>query len=271
MFRFGLTALKFIEENASLRDVLDFLRLSENESARRDVLVAIAAKKHFEEQGETLPEEEIRAAINRIRMRNQLYDGEQTKRWLKMNGLTSDDLRNFAIGERIVESFKSHIVKDKVERYFALHTLEFAKAELYKIAVKTSEAANELLAQIKEGKDFFGLAKRHSIDADTRSQCGYMGWVKRDDLPGDVQCQVFAEGGQQLLGPFKVLNAYHVYWVERVYTPELDDQLRTQIEEHIFSQWLETSLEEWLQLHMKPKDVENDSGEQGDKKVRLWS
>lgn len=271
MFKLDPAAFKFIEQNASLKDLLNLLQFNGHESSLLDIVIAVAARTHFEEQEVEADPEEIRAAINRFRLRHDLYDEHTTKTWLKTNGLSDDDLENLATTEVMVDSFKQQIVADKVDRFFALNKLEFARAELYRIVVKNAEAASELAAQIKEGADFFGLAKRHSIDEASRSKCGYLGWVKRGELPGDVQCQVFSDGGSHVLGPFRVLDSYHLYWVEQVRSPELDDEARMEIEDRIFDAWVKTSLEEWLYAHTRNDAAEDQDDERGEKKIGIWS
>ena len=65
------------------------------------------------------------------------------------------------------------------------------EVRLRHIMVKTKEEAEAVIKEIKNGKSFDELVKTKSIDDKTKEKKGEIGYVKRDDLPGEFGNVVF--------------------------------------------------------------------------------
>lgn len=77
------------------------------------------------------------------------------------------------------------------------------------ILVKTEKQANELLIQIKKGKDFGTLAKRHST-CPSGKKGGDLGEFKRGQMVKAFDDVVFKKEVLVVHGPVKTRFGYHL-------------------------------------------------------------
>jgi len=78
------------------------------------------------------------------------------------------------------------------------------------ILVETEEAANELLAKIKDGADFAALARENSIDAGSAEKGGDLGYFTQDMLNGRFTRPVFQASKGDYVGPVKSEFGWHI-------------------------------------------------------------
>lgn len=103
------------------------------------------------------------------------------------------------------------------------------------IAPKPTAAAKEvarvkaesLLAEIKRGGDFERIAKRESMDLQTKDTGGDMGWMRRGDNVAEFDRWLFGSTFQAPLGPgdispvFETAYGFHIVRVDRVQVGEV--------------------------------------------------
>lgn len=239
---------KFLEDRLSLPDTVTALIVNGEDAVLEEVLLTLVAELYCEKHGLSVTESEINEAVTKIRREQNLTTSLETKNWLNATGISDDELQLWARKAVLLEQFKNAVASpDEIERYFAFNRLKYDEAELYKIVTASATAARELKAQVLEGESFFELAQKYSIDQSTRAKCGYMGKVRRDKLAAEVQSNVFANEPAQIIGPFKIASHHHLYRVESVFRAELTKAVRNEIAEQLLSNWLLSSLEDWIE------------------------
>ncbi|MDT0593552.1 peptidylprolyl isomerase PpiC [Glaciecola petra] len=77
------------------------------------------------------------------------------------------------------------------------------------ILVKTEKQAKEILIQLKKGKDFGALAKRHSI-CPSGKKGGDLGEFKRGQMVKAFDDVVFKKDILKIHGPVKTRFGYHL-------------------------------------------------------------
>ncbi|MGB3725626.1 MAG: peptidylprolyl isomerase PpiC [Glaciecola sp.] len=77
------------------------------------------------------------------------------------------------------------------------------------ILVKTQEQANEILAQLKKGKDFGSLAKRHSL-CPSGKKGGDLGEFRKGQMVKAFDDVVFKKDILTIHGPVKTKFGYHL-------------------------------------------------------------
>lgn len=83
--------------------------------------------------------------------------------------------------------------------------------KLAQILVTDQSAAQTVLAQLKQGRPFAELAKRHSIDADSRDKGGRLGSLLIDQLPTEIAAAVrHLQPGELAAQPVKTAQGWHV-------------------------------------------------------------
>ncbi|WP_199624063.1 peptidylprolyl isomerase [Paenibacillus alkalitolerans] len=141
-----------------------------------------AVRLEAQELGIGVKREEIERELERMQSG---YDSkEQFYRTMKEQlGLTEEELRADALYRLQLEKIATNgiVVTDAdVERYISEHPEEFGpKREIRfaQIVVETKEDAEEVLAELGEGTEFELLARDRSIDEDTASAGGDIGWI----------------------------------------------------------------------------------------------
>lgn len=236
---------KFLENNVNLDSVLKLISLLDCDEILFQLVGLIKAEQFFEAAGHTLSEEEIKQNLNRIRLDKSLATSDETKNWLGLKGLHGNDLLDWAKSDLVLSRVKELIAGDRIEAVFELNRLSYDEVELYKLVVKSRDVAHELACQVLDGADFFGLTKQYSIDTATQKNCGYMGWVRRAVLAPEVEASVFSSKEHpRLIGPLKVAGAYHLYWIDAFQPANLNSDVRDEIEEQLFAEWLQSCFDE---------------------------
>nr|MDQ3960600.1 peptidylprolyl isomerase [Pseudomonadota bacterium] len=92
---------------------------------------------------------------------------------------------------------------------------------------------------VDEGEDFAALARKVSIEKNTRIAGGYVGNIKYGTLPRPIDQAIFTAQPGSLLGPFVQAGYWAIYKVEEIRTAELDENLKKTIANHLFTHWLQ--------------------------------
>ena len=89
--------------------------------------------------------------------------------FLSKNGLSDDDIRNFV---------QIQLRRNMMEKYLQSQlTSPTRQAHLRHIEVTTAADAQKVLNELKKSGDWAGLAKKYSLDVDTKAKGGDLGWV----------------------------------------------------------------------------------------------
>ncbi len=84
-----------------------------------------------------------------------------------------------------------------------------ATAAALHILVKTEKQAKELMIQLKKGKDFETLAKKHST-CPSGKKGGHLGEFKRGQMVKAFDDVVFKQEVLKVHGPVKTRFGYHI-------------------------------------------------------------
>ncbi len=132
------------------------------------------------------------------------------------------------------------VVDGRIEPYFAQHTLDFDEAEVNWIFHSDRGVIDEIgLQAIEEGGDFCAMAREFSQDERTRLAGGYLGRVRREQLPKGIAARLFAGSPGELFGPEKAPGGFALYMLQRNFPAILDERVSNEIRDILFSQWLQ--------------------------------
>lgn len=94
---------------------------------------------------------------------------EKYSDFLSKNGLTESDIRDFA---------QIQLRRDKMQTYLqSLLKTPARQAHLRHIEVNKQSDAQDVLNQLRKTGDWNGLAKKYSLDVDSKNQGGDIGWL----------------------------------------------------------------------------------------------
>ena len=95
------------------------------------------------------------------------------------------------LDREIAKLINDSILQDKYQELLKLLPQGQTEIKISHILVKTKEEAESVLKQIKTGKDFNELVKEKSLDTESKSKDGDLGYVRKEDLPKDFSDAAF--------------------------------------------------------------------------------
>ena len=192
-----------------------------------------------EREGVLVSQGQMQAALDEWRYANDLERVEDTDAWLASRGVTLEDVAQHIESDVLSDALERRVTADRVEEYFAQHRLAFDRAEVYWIRASGADVLNEARIQVtEEGVDFSRIARARSEDDRSRPSGGYLGLLRREDLPKGVAPLVFGASPGGLVGPLRVPGGYGLYLVQSVNAAKLDEGTRAAIRSRLFDGWL---------------------------------
>lgn len=152
--------------------------------------------------------------------------------YLKTTQLQLDDLctqiRASIFGEIMITRVTASM-PTKVEQVHAAQILLSSQAD-----------ADNVLAQLKAGKDFAALAKQYSKDEATRDNGGDLGWFPKGIMPPEFETVAFQLQPGQISGVVSTQLGFHIIQVlERDPARELSPDLLQNQKQQAFLAWLD--------------------------------
>ncbi len=235
-----ITAATIKGKDISLHEILYYLKIDDKMGFLWDALKGILISQFAEREGISASDGELQKALNTFRQDKGLHKKLETEDWLKQKEMTIEDLETHLERIIVTDKLKEKITADKVNQYFAENRLSFDTAKLSHIVVEKEGIAHEIFSQITEDEaDFSALARKYSVDNDSKDAGGYIGFVNRKAISSAMETAVFGAGDGDVVGPVKTDLGYHIIRVEKIQIGEIDDNTRSAIKDELFSSWLE--------------------------------
>ena len=194
-------------------------------------------------KGIEVTDSELQQAADDFRVKYNLYNSNETWRWLQNNCLTGDEFEQLIYESILTPKLIQHLLGDRVEAYFYEHQLDYQKAVLYEVVFDNFDTAIELYYALQENEiGFSQVARKYIVEPDLRRLHGYKGLLSRSELNSAISPTVFAAKPPQIIKPITVNGNTHLILVEEIIEPQLSDSIRSQILNKLFSDWLEKQL-----------------------------
>lgn len=228
----------------TLGDIAPVLKVEGRWSLVDEAIREAVLDQAIRSDGITVTEAELQAAANDFRRVRKLHGADEMKEWLQASKMSADTFEKGLIRHLSAAKLRENIDQDEVRRYFFDNLRQFQWARFSQIVSKERDTAEELLAQIRdEEADFAGLAARHSIDSESRFAGGYVGTVKRGDLPPQLEPIVFSVDPESVADPVETPRGWHLIKVWQRGGGELDDNAAAQARDALFERWLRRQIE----------------------------
>ena len=207
--------------------------------ARRELIRQLARR-----EGVCATHEDIQRKVDEWRYQHHLERVVDTEAWLAKRGITLRDVAEDAEVRQLEYLLSEKIARGQVELYFAQHTLKFDEAEICWIFHTDKGVIEEVDLQIREdGADFYAMARRFSQDAHTRPGSGFLGRVRRKQLPKGIAARVFAASSGEIFGPEKVSKGFALYLLQERHPATLNKRTKKEIRKYLFNQWLQREMQ----------------------------
>jgi len=206
--------------------------------AQKELIRQLAMREEIE-----VTHEDIQRKVDEWRYQHRLERVEDTEAWLAQRGVTLQDIAEDAEARRLEYLLSEKIAEGQTEAYFAQHALEFDEAEVCWVFHTDAGVIDEIGLQVREdGADFYAMVRRYSQDEQTRPSSGYLGRLRRKQLPKGISARVFAASSGETIGPEKVSGGFALYLLQRFYSATLNDRVRKEIRKRLFGQWLQREM-----------------------------
>lgn len=196
------------------------------------------------ERGITVTTAEIEAEANRQRREKRLEKAADTVAWLADQLVSPHDWETGIRDRLLAQKLAEEMFSEEVENFFIQNRLEFEQVSLYQMLVDSEKLAQELYYQIQEGETtFYAAAHIYDLDANRQKRCGFEGKIYRFALQPDIAAVVFSTKPQELIGPLKSEQGYHLFIVEEFHPAVLTPQRYQEILNNMFKHWLARELD----------------------------
>ncbi|NET09884.1 MAG: peptidylprolyl isomerase [Merismopedia sp. SIO2A8] len=230
---------------ASLEDVLYFLKTNMKFKdvcqgiLRQNIIQQAAIEHHID-----ITDEDVQVESDRIRRQKRLESARATLVWLDEQLVTPEDWEQGIRDRLLAQKLASTLFFQEAEKYFAEHRIDFDSVILYQILVPHEKLATELFYQIEEEEiSFYQAAHFYDVAEDRRRRCGFEGKLYRRGLSPDISAAVFGASPQRVLRPIKTEQGYHILMVEERIPAKLTPELKQDIINRLFEEWLMRELE----------------------------
>ncbi|MBF2067067.1 MAG: peptidylprolyl isomerase [Calothrix sp. C42_A2020_038] len=230
-------------------EVVDYLKQEMSFQATcQNILYQRLIARVAQERRISVSSEEIETEATKQRRERRLEKAADTIAWLTDNLITPHDwevgIRNRLLAQKLAEE----MFGKEVEKFFIQNRTEFEQVILYRMVVADEKLAQELYYQIEEREiSFYAAAHNYDVYENRRQRCGYEGKIYRWEIETDIASVVFNTSPQQLIGPLKIEQDYHLLWVDELIPAELTPQRYQELLNHMLKQWLNTELSNILE------------------------
>lgn len=189
--------------------------------------------------------EEVSLKAEEVRRDRCLEKASDTMAWLKEEMTTTDNWETAIRKDLLTQKLAQELFTKEAELYFNQNRLNFDKFTLYQLVVPYEKLAQELFYRIEEEEiSFYQVVHLYDIDQQRKNVCGYEGEVHRGDYPADIAAAIFRTPIPvgELIGPIHSEQGYHLFQIESYQPAELTLEIRQEIIDRLFGQWLRNEL-----------------------------
>ncbi|MBN1592278.1 MAG: peptidyl-prolyl cis-trans isomerase [Candidatus Coatesbacteria bacterium] len=223
------------------------------------------------ESGVGFTHADLAAYVQKIK---EAYGSDHFDRYLEQSGLSYSEWLTQAkadlIRSKLIEANvtkKVEVTQAEIENYYQEHGEDFEEPEKVKarqILVKNGETAKQIHRFLTRRKrSFESLATEYSV-APEAARSGDLGWVKRGDLPPEIETPIFSLEEGKFSDVVETSFGFHIFKVEKVQEARMPplEEVIDRVKTEAFDQKAEERLDEWLkelrkkwQLQVFPEEI----------------
>ncbi|MGB3759103.1 MAG: peptidylprolyl isomerase [Rivularia sp. (in: cyanobacteria)] len=226
--------------NISTSEIIHQLKLS---CQIPDIVEAIATQTVITQAAKEarieVTEAELQQEGDKLRLDKKLATAKDTWGWLNRNHLSVQNFEELVRNSLISKKLADRLFSPQVEKFFYENRINYEAAVTYEVILEDRDLALELFYAFEEGEITFSEISRLYIqEPELRRASGYQGVRHRKDFRPEVAAAVFAANPPQILKPVTSSKGIYLIWVEEIIKPELEEDLRQQIIDELFTGWL---------------------------------
>lgn len=253
LFRPVYEQIKNTYKGPNLQGELESLRLKLLNQLIEDRLVAQEAQK----LGIVISDEELAEEMDQFK--KQFPNEAAFQKELEVSGISRADIEKRFKERLAISKLHQGIIRSRVivspgeaEQYYKEHPEQFfqkEQIELWCITLRKGDEAiqkgtmdegvkkkaNQLIAELKKGKNFEELAQKNSEDSNAAKK-GYMDFVDRGTLVADIDKALFSLPESSISKILETEQAYHIFKVgkKRSASSKTFEEVKDQVNDMLF-------------------------------------
>lgn len=130
-----------------------------------------------------------------------------------------------------------------IREIFDTYQYRLRSISLSRIVGSDRESLRRILDDLRAGQgDFATLARECSVEESSRMAGGYLGTVRWGMLPQEIEETIFTAEVNDVIGPLQQDGYWVLYRIDDIRGGEYTEELREQIRDWLFSDWLEDAV-----------------------------
>ncbi len=189
----------------------------------------------------SVSEEELHAYDKSRRESLGLIEATAMNDYCKWLGITFDHWQKQIEIELLRQRLKKTLFPEtQLRELYEARRHELKTVSVSRIVMREGPPLQMIAAQLRAGqRDFSTVAREHSLEQNTKVAGGYLGRIRWGMLPAEVEKALFAVAPGTLAGPLTQDGYWVLYRVDDVQEAEYTEELKEQISERLFAEWLE--------------------------------
>lgn len=170
----------------------------------------------MEKEGFKASEEEVEKRLADFTA-NELDKNPENKKFYEENGIDKDFIRNAIRSQIYVGEFEKRVNDEVLLKSTDLDVAfkEYVvQVKARHILVDNEAKAKELAEKLKSGSDFSALAKKESLDQESKAKGGDLGFFGRGTMVKEFDASAFALKPGEISEPVKTQFGYHIILVD---------------------------------------------------------
>jgi len=226
---------------ASDAEILAYLRRSAKLAeiaalAEQDLLILTICK----QLEITISDTEWQAAGDAFRLERQLWGTGETLAWLKQQRIRIQDWSQGIRVALLEKKLKEYLFGKIVDAAYVSNHYNYRRLALSQILVFDLKTAKNIVAKLLAGSDSFcALAWEYSQGKSSHENGGFMGIRCLIELLPEIVAVIADAQEGELRGPIQTKLGYHILRIERLLPLELNQLVREQVMEALFTVWLQ--------------------------------
>jgi parvulin-like peptidyl-prolyl isomerase len=225
---------------ASDEDILAYMRhsckIAEIAAAteRNDLILKLCEQLEIK-----VREEELQTAGDEFRQENKLLGASETLGWLAEQRISVEDWSQIIRISLLSKKLKEHLFGGILDDHYINNRDSYKRVALSQILVRDLAEAMKITKAIRDEKgSFCALSLEYSKGKQSKENGGFVGIRFLTELLPEITQAINDAKEGDLVGPIQTKLGYHILKVEK-YLPSDLSEIREQILESIFRQWLE--------------------------------
>ena len=233
--------LQLLDLPVDTEEVIKFLRRG---VALKGIIKKLIFQKVIEEtareHGISVSDEEIQTEAEEFRRSNRLESAASTLAWLDDELITPDEWEQGIYHRLLARKLAEHLFQKEADKHFSQNKIDFDLVSLYKITLPSESIAYEVFYQLEEREvSFFEAAYLYDISEENRLNCGFQGKVSRWNLLPELAPHILGASPGDIIHPLEIGGSYSIFMVERFIPASYSPDVRKEIINKLFNEWLE--------------------------------